>query len=99
MTMPHEEMRTLINVRAFLRDLLWKKGRIEKKWLREHIYRLLRHYPFDYKIEKMYSEAKMDRIEKIAVDEYCQELTVTRKELYPIGGNKGKKSKTIPKEV
>lgn len=56
MTIHQERIWAVIKTRKFL-DKLWKmkKSEINKmpiKELREEIYRCLKHYPFDFEIEK-----------------------------------------------
>jgi len=57
MTLPTEELWTLKNTRQFLRDLLDpKKTPRVPSAVRKEASRCLKHYPFDYYLDKMYKE-------------------------------------------
>ena len=58
MTLPYEEKLALTNTRDFLRELLSKKGRITKLWLRTEAGRLLKHYPMEHRVDDYFKDEK-----------------------------------------
>jgi hypothetical protein len=62
MTIPTEELRTLKSTREYLSELVTKRLKdIKPREVREMAGMLLRHYPFECYLEKMY---------KYRIDEY-----------------------------
>jgi len=53
MTLDFERLRAINETREFLNELLYMKGPIRKKDLKEHIYRILRHYPDKFWVDKL----------------------------------------------
>ena len=58
MTLPYEEKWAINNTRKFLRELLTKKGRITKLWLRTEAGRLLKHYPMEHRVDSYFKDEK-----------------------------------------
>ena len=59
MTIPNEEKWTLLNTRQFLRDvsrMRIKDIKNNARQIREDCVRLLRHYPFDFKIKEIWDK-------------------------------------------
>ena len=56
MTLPYEEKYAVNNTREFLRSILAMKGRVRLTELRKQAGRLLKHYPMEYRVEKLWGQ-------------------------------------------